>query len=50
VIWNKEEFPGLSKDMHNPIPAHFGHINAKKPAAAKPSMPASKESMEDSDE
>jgi hypothetical protein len=50
VIWNKEEFPGLLKDTHNPIPAHFGCINAKTPAAAKPSMPASKESTEDSDE
>jgi hypothetical protein len=50
VIWNKEEFPGLLKDVHNPIPAHFGCINAKTPAAAKPSMPASKEIAEDSDE
>jgi hypothetical protein len=50
VIWNKEEFPGLSKDAHNPIPAHFGCINAKMPASAKPSMPASKGSAEDSDE
>jgi hypothetical protein len=50
VIWNEEEFPGLSKDVHNPIPAHFGCINAGTPAAAKPSMPASKESAEDSDE
>jgi hypothetical protein len=50
VIWNKEEFPGLSKDAHNPIPVHFSCIDAKTPAAAKPSMPASKESAEDSDE
>jgi hypothetical protein len=50
VIWNKEEFPGLSKDVHNPIPAHFGCIDAKTPAAAKPSTPVSEESAEDSDE
>jgi hypothetical protein len=50
VIWNEKEFPGLSKDAHNPIPAHFGCINAQTPAAAKPSMPASKESAEDSNE
>jgi hypothetical protein len=50
VIWNEEEFPGLSKDAHDPIPAHFGCIDAKTPTAAKPSMPASKESAEDSDE
>jgi hypothetical protein len=50
VIWNKEEFPGLSKDAHDPIPAHFGRINAETPAAAKPSTPASEESAEDSDE
>jgi hypothetical protein len=50
VIWNKEEFPGLSKDAHNPIPAHFSRIDAKTPTAAKPSMPASEESAEDSDE
>jgi hypothetical protein len=50
VIWNKEEFPGLSKDAHNSIPAHFGCIEAKMPAAVEPSMPASKESAEDSDE
>jgi hypothetical protein len=50
VIWNEEEFPGRLKDAHNPIPAHFGRINAKTPAAAKPSTPASKESAEDSDE
>jgi hypothetical protein len=50
VIWNEEEFPGLSKDAHNPIPVHFGCIDAKTPAAEKPSMPASKESAEDSDE
>jgi transposase InsO family protein len=50
VIWNEEEFPGLSKDAHDPIPAHFGRINAKTPASAKPSMPASEESAEDSDE
>jgi hypothetical protein len=47
VIWNKGEFPSLLKDAHNPIPAHFGCINAKMPATAKPSMPASKESAED---
>jgi hypothetical protein len=50
VIWNKEEFPGLLKDVHNPIPAHFGCIDAKTPATAKPSTPESKGSMEDSDE
>jgi hypothetical protein len=50
VIWNEEEFPSLSKDAHNPIPAHFGRIDAETPAAAKPSTPASKESAEDSDE
>jgi hypothetical protein len=50
VMWNKEEFPGLSKDVHNPIPAHFGCINAKTPATVKPNTPASKESAEDSDE
>jgi hypothetical protein len=50
VIWNKEEFPGLLKDAHNPIPAHFGRINTETPAAAKPSTPASEESAEDSDE
>jgi hypothetical protein len=33
VIWNKEEFPGLSKDAHDPIPAHFGCIDAETPAA-----------------
>jgi hypothetical protein len=50
VIWNEEEFPGLSKDTHNPIPAHFGCIDAKTPAATEPSMPPSEESVEDSDE
>jgi hypothetical protein len=50
VIWNEEELPGLSKDAHNPIPAHFGCINAETPAAAKPSTPASKESADNSDE
>jgi hypothetical protein len=50
VIWNEEEFPGLLKDAHNPIPAHFGCIDAKTPVAAKPNMPASEESPEDSDE
>jgi transposase InsO family protein len=50
VIWNEEEFPGLSKDAHDPIPAHFGCIDAETPTAAKPSMPASEESAEDSDE
>jgi hypothetical protein len=50
VVWNEEEFPGLSKDAHNPIPAHFGCIDAETPVAAKPSMPASKESPKDSDE
>jgi hypothetical protein len=50
VIWNEEEFPGLLKDMHDPIPAHFGHIDTKTPVTAKPSMPASEESPEDSDE
>jgi hypothetical protein len=50
VIWDKEEFPGLLKDMHNPISAHFGCIDTKMPATAKPSTPESKESMEDSDE
>jgi hypothetical protein len=50
VIWNKEEFPSLLKDAHNPIPAHFGCIDAQTPATAKPSMPASEEIAEDSDE
>jgi hypothetical protein len=50
MIWNKEEFPGLLKDAHNPIPVHFGRINTKMPAAARPSMPASKGSAEDSNE
>jgi hypothetical protein len=50
VIWNEEEFPGLLKDAHNQIPAHFSCINTGTPAAAKPSMPASEESAEDSDE
>jgi hypothetical protein len=48
VIWN-EESPGLSKDAHDPIPAHFGCIDAETPAAAKPSILASEESAEDSD-
>jgi hypothetical protein len=43
VIWNKEQFPGLSKDTHNPIPAHFGCIDTKTPAASKLSLPASTE-------
>jgi hypothetical protein len=34
MIWNKEEFPGLSKDAHNPIPTHFGCIDIQMPAAA----------------
>jgi hypothetical protein len=50
VIWNKEEFPGLSKDAHDPIPAHFSCIDAQTPAAANPSTPASEESADNSDE
>jgi hypothetical protein len=36
VIWNKEEFPGLSKDAHDPIPAHcwICAMGSFKPAVA----------------
>jgi transposase InsO family protein len=36
IIWNKSEFPGLSKEAHNPIPAHFGHTNVNKPLPDAP--------------
>jgi hypothetical protein len=29
IIWNKSEFPGLLKEVHNPIPVHFGCTNNK---------------------
>jgi hypothetical protein len=31
IIWNESEFPGLSKEAHNPIPAHFGCTDVNKP-------------------
>jgi hypothetical protein len=36
VIWNESEFPGLSKEAHNPIPAHFGCTNVDKPLPDAP--------------
>jgi hypothetical protein len=36
VIWNKGEFPGLSKEAHNPIPAHFGRTDVNKPLPDAP--------------
>jgi hypothetical protein len=30
VIWNESEFPGLSKEAHDPIPAHFGRTDVDK--------------------
>jgi hypothetical protein len=36
VIWNKSEFPGLSKEVRNPIPAHFGCTDVDKPLPDAP--------------
>jgi hypothetical protein len=36
IIWNKSEFPGLSKEVHNLIPTHFGCTNVDKPLLDAP--------------
>jgi hypothetical protein len=46
VIWNESEFPGLSKEAHDPIPAHFGRTDVDKPI---PDAPRFKE-IDDCDE
>jgi hypothetical protein len=46
VIWNESEFPGLSKEAHDPIPVHFGRTDVDKPLPDAPRF----EEIDDCDE